>query len=124
MLDLIRAFIADHQAVIGLLVLGLMLVGFIMERFPPTVVAILGTTVFLIMGTMDEKALYSVFSNSAPITIGAMFVLSGALLRTGAIDAIAGWIIARARTHPKRAIAEMMVGVYIASDHHPIGAGD
>jgi di/tricarboxylate transporter len=115
MLDIIRAFIADHQAGIGLFVLGLMLIGFILERFPPTVVAILGTVVFLIMGTMDEKALYSVFSNSAPVTIGAMFVLSGALLRTGAIDAIAGWIIARARTHPKRAIAEMMVGVYIAS---------
>ncbi len=115
MLDLIRAFIADHQAGIGLIVLGLMFIGFVMERFPPTVVAILGTVVFLIMGSMDEKALYSVFSNSAPITIGAMFVLSGALLRTGAIDAIAGWIIARARTHPKRAIAEMMVGVYIAS---------
>ena len=115
MLDLIRAFIAEHQAAIGLIVLGLMFVGFVMERFPPTVVAILGTVVFLIMGSMDEKALYSVFSNSAPITIGAMFVLSGALLRTGAIDAIAGWIIARARLHPKRAVVEMFIGVYIAS---------
>ncbi len=115
MLDIIRAFIAEHQAVIGLIVLGLMFVGFVMERFPPTVVAILGTTVFLIMGSMDEKALFSVFSNSAPITIGAMFVLSGALLRTGAIDAIAGWIIARARRHPNRAVLEMFVGVYFAS---------
>ena len=115
MLDIIRAFIAEHQAAIGLIVLALMFVGFVMERFPPTVVAILGTVVFLVMGTMDEKALFSVFSNSAPITIGAMFVLSGALLRTGAIDAIAGWIIARARSHPKRAVVEMFVGVYIAS---------
>jgi hypothetical protein len=33
------------------------------------------------------------FSNSAPITIAAMFILSGALLRTGTLDAVAGWII-------------------------------
>ncbi|MGN6596017.1 MULTISPECIES: SLC13 family permease [Sphingopyxis] len=110
-----QAFIAQHQAIIGLVVLALMFVGFVMERFPATVVAILGTCTFLFLGILSGKDLFSVFSNSAPVTIGAMFILSGALLRTGTLDAIANRIIARAQRRPKLALAEMFFGVYVAS---------
>lgn len=114
-MDDIRLFIETWQAPIGLAILGLMFVGFILERFPAAVVAILGACAFLFLGIIDSKQLFSVFSNSAPITIGAMFILSGALLRTGTIDAIAGAIINRAARHPRLAVAEMFVGVYVAS---------
>jgi di/tricarboxylate transporter len=114
-LDDIRLFIETWQAPIGLAILGLMFVGFILERFPAAVVAILGACAFLFLGIIDSKQLFSVFSNSAPITIGAMFILSGALLRTGTIDAIAGAIINRAARHPRLAVAEMFLGVYVAS---------
>lgn len=100
---------------IGLVVLGLMFLGFVLERFPATVVAILGTCVFLFLGILSGKDLFSVFSNPAPVTIGAMFILSGALLRTGTLDAIANRIIARAQQHPRLALVEMFVGVYVAS---------
>ncbi len=115
MIPVIQAFITEHQAVIGLVVLVLMFVGFVVERFPATVVAILGTCIFLFLGILSGKDLFSVFSNSAPVTIGAMFILSGALLRTGTLDAIASRIIARAQNHPKLALAEMFLGVYVAS---------
>lgn len=114
-MDDIRLFIETWQAPIGLAILGLMLVGFIMERFPAAVVAILGACTFLFLGIIDSKQLLSAFSNSAPITIAAMFILSGALLRTGTIDAIAGAIIRRAAKRPKLAVAEMFLGVYVAS---------
>ena len=114
-MDDIRLFIETWQAPIGLAILGLMFVGFILERFPAAVVAILGACAFLFLGIIDSKQLFSVFSNSAPITIGAMFILSGALLRTGTIDAIAGAIINRAAQHPRLAVAEMFLGVYVAS---------
>ncbi len=114
-MDDIRLFIETWQAPIGLAILGLMFVGFILERFPAAVVAILGACAFLFLGIIDSKQLFSVFSNSAPITIGAMFILSGALLRTGTIDAIAGAIINRAARHPQLAVAEMFLGVYVAS---------
>lgn len=100
---------------IGLVVLGLMFLGFVLERFPATVVAILGTCVFLFLGILSGKDLFSVFSNPAPVTIGAMFILSGALLRTGTLDAVANRIIARAQQHPRLALVEMFVGVYVAS---------
>ncbi|MEZ5710421.1 MAG: SLC13 family permease [Blastomonas sp.] len=114
-MDLIRAIIVEHAAEIGLFILAMMFVGFIWERFPPAVVAILGACSFLFLGIITSDQLLSVFSNSAPITIGAMFILSGALLRTGTIDAIAGAIIRRARKRPRLAVAEMFLGVYIAS---------
>ena len=114
-MDEIRQFIEAWQSVIGLVILGLMFVGFVMERFPAAVVAILGACTFLFLGIIDSKQLFSAFSNSAPITIGAMFILSGALLRTGTIDAIAGAIIRRAAKHPRLAVGEMFLGAYVAS---------
>ncbi|PKP88525.1 MAG: SLC13 family permease [Alphaproteobacteria bacterium HGW-Alphaproteobacteria-17] len=115
MIEALRVAVAEHQATIGLVVLGLMFLGFVLERFPATVVAILGTCAFLFLGILSGKDLFSVFSNPAPVTIGAMFILSGALLRTGTLDAIANRIIARAQQHPRLALVEMFVGVYVAS---------
>jgi len=39
-----------------------------------------------------------------------MFILSGALLRTGTVDAIANAIIKRAGKHPRLAVVEVFVG--------------
>src|SRR3546814_18330144 len=72
LLDAARAFIDANQAVIGLILLGLMFIGFVIERFPATVVAIMGSCAFLFLGILDAEGLFSVFSNTAPITIGAM----------------------------------------------------
>ncbi len=115
MIEIIRAFIDAHQAGIGLLILTLLFAGFVVERFPAAVVAILGACSFLFLGIIDSKQLFSVFSNSAPITIAAMFILSGALLRTGTLDAIAQAIIRRAQQHPKLAVGEMFLGAFVAS---------
>ena len=51
----------------------------------------------------------------APITIAAMFVLSGALLRTGALEEVSGWVIRRTRRKPKLAVAEIGAGTMVAS---------
>src|SRR3546814_5264501 len=95
-----------------------MFIGFVIERFPATVVAIMGSCAFLFLGILDAEGLFSVFSNPAPITIGAMFILSGALLRTGIIDAIADLIINRAKEHPRLATAELFLGVLVRSEEH------
>jgi len=115
MLEFLRAIIFEYQAYIGLVVLVGLFAGFISERFPAAVIAILGACIFLFLGIIDSDAMFSVFSNTAPITIGAMFILSGALLRTGAIDAVAGFIIRRSRDKPKLAVAEMFLGAFVAS---------
>src|SRR3546814_19466602 len=95
MIDALRAFIEAHQAVLSLFILAAMFVGFLMERLPATVIAILGACTYLALGILDADGLYSVFSNSAPIVIGAMFVLSGPLLPTGVIQRVAAAIMKR-----------------------------
>ncbi len=114
-MEYIQAFIETHKAIIGLIVLAVMFVAFVFERFPAAVVALFGACTFLFLGILDSESLLSVFSNPAPITIGAMFVLSGALLRTGTIDAIARGIVSRASKHPRLAIVELFFGAFVAS---------
>jgi len=115
MIDALRAFIEAHQAVISLVVLAGIFVGFMMERLPATVIAVVGACVYLALGILDVDGMYSVFSNSAPIVIGAMFVLSGALIRTGVIQRVADAIMKRAEKHPRLAIVEVLVGALVAS---------
>ena len=114
-LHVLNNYIQAYKAIIGLVILGFLFAGFIMERFPAAVVAVLGACTFLFLGIIDSDGLFSVFSNTAPITIAAMFILSGALLRTGTIDAIAGFIIERAKKRPKLAVVEMFFGAFVAS---------
>lgn len=111
----VSALLDAYRAEIGLLILLFMFVEFVRERYPATVVAVLGACVYAALGLIDEEGLFSVFSNSAPLTIGAMFVLTGALIRTGTINRVADIIMARAEKHPRLAIVEVMLGGTIAS---------
>src|SRR3546814_19413904 len=92
-----------------------MFVAFVRERYSPTVVSVVGACAFALLGLLDEKDLFSVFSNSAPLTVGAMFVLSGALIRTGTINRVADLVMARAQRHPRLALAEVTPGPVVLS---------
>ena len=111
----IAALIGGHRAEIALIILALMFVAFVRERYTPTVVAVVGACTYGALGLLDEKAIFSVFSNSAPITVGAMFILSGALIRTGVIGRIADLIMTRAERHPRIALAEVALGALLLS---------
>jgi len=73
------------QMVLVLSITVIVFFGFIRERQPPDVTALLGVSLLLISGALNANQFLSVFSNAAPITIGAMFVLSKALEKTGVI---------------------------------------
>ena len=115
MIDQIAQFLDDSSAAIGLLLLLGLLVAFAMERRPPVVIASVGAVLMLLLGYISPKELLSVFSNPAPITIGAMFILSGALLRTGTLEAVSGWIVRRTMRHPRLAVGEIGMGTVAAS---------
>jgi di/tricarboxylate transporter len=74
---------------LGLGLLVLMLLGFVRERYPASVIAVAGACSFLALGALSTRELLLAIGNPAPVTIAAMFVLSGALARTGVIDAVA-----------------------------------
>ena len=108
-------FITQHQAGIAILLLAATFVAFLLERYPPAVVATAGAATFLVLGLIDTKDLMSVFSNSAPITIAAMFILSGALVRTGMLEAAASWVTGHAAERPKTVLLLFFLGTVVAS---------
>ena len=110
-----QALLTDHSALIGLAIVLCVFVAFALELYPPDVVAVAGAVMFLVLGYLTGEEFSSVFSNSAPITIAAMFVLSGALVRTGTLEAAAGWLVSRVGDRPKTTLAIMAFGVLVAS---------
>ncbi|MBI1207799.1 MAG: SLC13 family permease [Azospirillum sp.] len=74
--------------IIVLALLAAVLIGFISERLPPDLVALATTAALLVTGVLTTREVLGVFSNSGVVTVGAMFVLSAALERTGCIDAM------------------------------------
>lgn len=111
----IAAVIEAYRAELGLVILAGMFVAFVREHYPAAVVAVLGVCAFLATGLLDGSSFVQAFANPAPITIGAMFILSAALMRTGTLDLIGNWIVARARKHPVRAMFELLVGLFPAA---------
>ena len=47
--------------------------------------ALSGAALMLVLGMISTEDLVGVLANPAPVTIGAMFILSAALVRTGAL---------------------------------------
>ncbi|MFD1507928.1 SLC13 family permease [Lacimonas salitolerans] len=103
------------QAVLAIVVVLSMLVFFVKEWYPAEVVAIGGAATMLLLGLVPYEAALDVLSNSAPWTIAAMFIVMGALVRTGALDLLTGFADRLARTSPRMAIAVLMAAVVLAS---------
>lgn len=60
---------------------------------PPYMVAMTGMVVLLAVGAISTNDMLAVFSNSAPITIACMFIISAALDQTGVIDAVGRFLL-------------------------------
>ena len=113
MIDL-HAFLTVQQPLLGLLFVATLFVAFAVERFPPVTVAVIGACAMIGFGWLNLRMVTAAFANSAPITIAAFFILSGALVRTGTIDALASLIVRRAERAPRRTVVEMLTGAATA----------
>ncbi len=109
------SFLADYSAVIALVLLVGLFAMFVIERYPPEVTAVGFAALFVLLGFVSADEALAVFSNPAPITIGAMFVLSGALVRTGVLDALAETVLGRATETPILAIVLFIFAAIVAS---------
>lgn len=74
--------------IIVLAILILAVVLFMTERLPIDLVALLIMAILLLSGIISPEEGIAGFSNTATVTVGAMFVLSAALFRTGAVNKI------------------------------------
>jgi di/tricarboxylate transporter len=103
------------QTAIVLILAVIVFFGFIREVVSPDVVALGAVSILLISGILSPDDALSVFSNGAPITVGAMFVLSAALERTGVISVLAQFLSNAANKTPRIAIGSLLLSVAITS---------
>ncbi|MDD9979012.1 MAG: SLC13 family permease [Boseongicola sp.] len=108
-------FSPEVQAFLSLAVVAGMFVLFLTERWPTEVVAIAGVAVLLALGLLPYDAGLSVLSNPAPWTIATMFIVMGALVRTGALNWFTGHVERQAGARPALALAGLMGFVVISS---------
>ena len=106
---------ADARAILSLVVVGVMFVMFLREVYPPEITAIAAAAALLVLGLLPYEAALDVLANPAPWTIAAMFIVMGALVRTGALAWFTRLAEARAENQPGLAIALLMVLVVLAS---------
>ena len=97
--------------VLALFLVVVMFVLFVRETYSTEVVAIAGSALMLATGILPYDAALSVFSNPAPWTIAAMFIVMGALVRTGALDVLTRLAEAGAKTRPKTAVVAVILAV-------------
>ena len=109
------AFSQTGEAVLTLIVVAVMFVLFMRERYPAEVIAIGGAAAMLALGLLPYDAAREVLANPAPWTIAAMFVVMGALVRTGALEWFTRLAEAQADARPAVAIGALMVFVVLAS---------
>ncbi len=105
----------DTDAYVTLAVVAAMFVMFLRERYPTEVVAIAGVAILLILGVLPYDAALSVLSNPAPWTIAAMFIVMGALVRTGALASFTGRAEMQVGERPKLSIAALLGFVALSS---------
>ena len=108
-------FTQTQEAAISIAVLLTMFLLFLREAFPTEVVAMIGAAFLLVIGVLPAEEAVGVLSNTAPWTIVMMFILMGALVRTGALNYVTQLAERAARRNARGAIGGVMGFVLAAS---------
>lgn len=78
---------------IVLIIIGLAVVLFIWERFSVDTVAIMVMIALMATGILTPAEGFSGFSNSATLTVGAMFVISAAVFKSGILNNVSIFLV-------------------------------
>lgn len=115
MMDALANLHPDAPAIVTLVVVAVMFALFIREVYPPEVTAIAGAGALLVLGLLPYEEAVHVLANPAPWTIAAMFIVMGALVRTGALEWFTRLAESKADDSPAMAIGALMALVVVAS---------
>ncbi len=105
-----------------LVLVGFAMVQFIRERWPTDLTGLVAFAILLVLSQIpgensfpESGQLLRVFANAAPITVAAMFILTYALERTGAISRALGALENASNIGPRGLLLIMMAGTAIVS---------
>ena len=76
----------SYEVIVTLVVLALTLVSLARELFPPPATVLGAVILLLVFGVVTPQEAFSGFSNPAPITVAALYVLARAVEKTGALQ--------------------------------------
>ncbi len=105
----------DLKFYVAIALVVALFVAFVTDRWPTDVVAFLGAAAALALGLVSTDDVLGAISNPAPATIGAMFLLSAALVRTGALEALTAGLVWLSRARPRTALALFFAAAAAAS---------
>ena len=103
------------QPYVALAIVAVMFIQFIRETLAMEVVAMSAAALMIVLGLLPVADATAVLSNSAPWTIVFMFLIMGAMLRTGALETMSKLAEARIETHPRTTVAGLFLFVVCAS---------
>jgi len=97
------------QIALLLIVIGVALVLFSLERLPADVIALGILLVLILTGLLPLREAFAGFGSDAVIMIFGLFVLTAALVRTGVVDMVGRAILHRTGENPRRLLAVIML---------------
>ncbi|SPH18548.1 putative transporter [Defluviimonas aquaemixtae] len=106
---------SNGEAVLTLAIVVGMFVMFVRERYPVEVVAIAGAALCLVFGLLPYDVGMAALTNPAPWTITAMFLIMGALVRTGVLEWLTNTAEANADHRPTVTLVILFGVVALAS---------
>jgi di/tricarboxylate transporter len=97
----------DIALTLGIILLAVVL--FVKEAFSIDTVSILIMVLFMVTGILTPSEGFAGFNNSATITVGAMFVLSASIYKTGALNGAALLLIKAGKINNTFALLAIML---------------
>ena len=110
-----------HQGAL-LAVLACTLLVFVWDRWRYDVVAVASLMACVLLGLIGPDAAFAGFSNPAVITVATVLIISRALGRTGAIDALAGRLIDAGGSPLAHLAAFCVLGALLSAFMNNVGA--
>jgi len=83
-----------YKAVLTLVILAAAIYGFVRERIPPDLTALLALLALLVTRVLDPSEAFAGFSHPATVSVAAVLVLSAGIERTGALRFLARRVLA------------------------------
>jgi di/tricarboxylate transporter len=97
------------------IVLLVLFITFVREWVKADVAVMVAVAILLATGVLAPKDVIGVFGNSAPITIACLFIISGALSRTGCVDKLGEWLGVMAGKSERRLVLAVMLVCVLVS---------
>ncbi len=102
-------------AIISLIIMAICIVLFVIDKIPTSVVAILGCVAMAIFVDGCGTTAFSGFSNEIILLLIGMFIVSDALLKSGAATIIGRFVNKLAHGHEKLLVAILMIATIVIS---------